>query len=123
MKLLALSSLTLVACGDDPGSFSSPVGINLKATSGAVATSAISNDKAITTERGNPFGAFVTGAQDELGAEPGSIDVDKLTLTLGALSTGVTALEQVFTGDVKVAFIMNDTNNTYDVGHVIDPTG
>jgi hypothetical protein len=44
-------------------------------------------------------------------------------LTLGADSTGVTALEQVYTGDVDVLFLMNDTNNTYPAGRVAAPTG
>ncbi|HEX8114583.1 MAG TPA: hypothetical protein VF516_42930 [Kofleriaceae bacterium] len=123
MKLTPLFLLVLVACGSDPVSFSSPVGINLKAKSGDVSSSAVSDDKAITTESGNPYGAFVSDAQRKLGKDPGRIAIDKLTLTLGAQSTNVTALEQVYTGDVDVAFITNDTNNTYDVGHVVSPTG
>ena len=35
----------------------------------------------------------------------------------------VTALDQIYTGDVDVAFITNDTNITYDVGHVLNPSG
>lgn len=123
MKLVALALVTLTACGDDPISFSAPVGINLKAKSGDVSNNAISDEKAINTESGNPYGAFVGDAQDALGADPSRIEVDELTLVLGAQSNGVTTLEEVYTGDVDVAFIMNDTNNTFDVGHVIDPTG
>jgi hypothetical protein len=33
------------------------------------------------------------------------------------------ALEQVLTGDVDVAFLVNDSNNTYDAGHVTSPSG
>ena len=124
MKQLLLGSLVLLAaCGSDPVSFSSPVGINLKAKSGDVAATVISDDKAITTESGNPYGTFVGDAQHKLGRDPGRIEIDKLTMTLGAQSTNVTALEQIYTGDVDVAFITNDTNNTYDVGHVTNPTG
>ena len=122
-NLLPLALLSLAACGSDPVSFSAPVGINLKAKSGDVANSAISDDKAITTESGNPYGAFVADAQAKLGKDPTRIEIDKLTLTLGAQSTGVTALDEVYTGDVDVAFITNDTNNTYDAGHVMNPTG
>lgn len=111
------------ACGDDPVSFSAPVGINLKAKSGDVANTAISEDKAITTENGNPYGAFVSDATSKLGREPGRIEIDRVTLLLGAQSTNVTKLEEVFTGVVDVAFIMNDTNNTYEVGTVNNPTG
>jgi hypothetical protein len=123
MKLVACACVLLVACGDDPVSFSSPVGINLKAKSGDVANNAISDEKGITTESGNPYGAFVTEARKKLGQDPARIELDQLTLTLGAQSTGVTALEEVYTGDVDVAFIMNDTNNTYDAGHVNNPHG
>jgi hypothetical protein len=119
-----LLSIALSACGgDDPVSYSAPVAINLKAESGAVSGTVVSDEKGITTETGNPYGAFVTDARAKLGADPGRVEIDGLSLTLGANSTGVTALEQVFTGPVEVLFLMNDTNNTYAVGTVIDPSG
>jgi hypothetical protein len=123
MKLVALTILALAACGSDPVSYSAPVGIELKAKSGDVSNNAISDDKAVTTESGNPYGAFVNDAHTQLGKDPASIEIDTLTLTLGGQSTGVTTLEEVYTGDVDIAFIMNDTNNTYDAGHIVNPTG
>lgn len=122
-EFIALVLLTLVGCSDDPVSYSMPVGINLKAKSDAVTNSVISDDKQITTESGNPYGAFISDAHAKLGKDPARIEIDKLTLLLGAQSTNVTKLEEVYTGDVDVAFLMNDTNNTYDVGHVMNPTG
>ena len=121
--LIAFVPLVLAACSDDPVSFSAPVGINLKAKSGDVANTAISEDKAITTESGNPYGVFVSDATTKLAREPGRIEIDHATLLLGAQSTNVTRLEDVFTGVVSVAFLMNDTNNTYEVGTVNGPTG
>jgi hypothetical protein len=121
-KLLTLLPFML-ACGADPVSYSAPVGINLKAKSGSVSGTAITDDKAITTESGNPYGAFVTAASATLKRAPARIEVDHLTLLLGAQSTGVTKLDEVFTGEVDVAFVMNDTNNTYDVGKLTSPTG
>ena len=123
MLRLACIAVLLSACGDDPLSYSAPVAINLKAKSGDVAGTAISDEKGITTESGNPYGAFVGDATRTLGRAPTAVEIDALTLTLGANSTGVTALDQIFTGDVDVAFIMNDSDNTYDVGHVVSPTG
>jgi hypothetical protein len=123
MRYLTSIILLLAACGSDPVSFSTPVGINLKAKSGDVSNSVISDDKAITTETGNPYGAFVNDAHTKLGRDPSRIEVDDLTLVLGAQSTGVTSLQEVYTSDVDVAFITNDTNNTYDVGHVMNPMG
>ena len=124
LKLVGLSFLlAIAACSDDPVSYSAPVGINLKAESGAVNGTAISDEKGITTESGNPYGAFVNDARAKLGRDPSTIEVDKLTLTLGADTTGVTALEQIYAGDVDVLFQMNDTNNSYPIGRVSNPTG
>jgi len=116
--LFALAlAVPLAACGDDPTGYSSPVGINLKAKSGDVQSGVISDEKGITTESGNPYGAFVTDARAALGgADPARIEVDSATLVLGASSTGVLTLGEVFGGTVEVLFIMNDTNNTFAVG-------
>jgi hypothetical protein len=115
--------LMLIGCSDDPVSHSMPVGINLKAKSSDVSNSVISEEKQITTESGNPYGAFVSEAQQELGADPGRIEIDKVTLILGAQSINVAKLEDVYAGDVDVAFIMNDSNNTHVVGNVLNPVG
>lgn len=124
LKFIGLAFvIALSACSDDPVSYSAPVGINLKAESGAVNNTVISDEKGITTETGNPYGAFVTDARAKLGRDPARIEIDKITLTLGALSTGVTALEQVYAGDVDVLFLMNDSNNSYPIGRVSNPTG
>ena len=80
MKLVALSLVSLAACGDDPLSYSAPVSINLKAKSGDVSSNAISDEKGITTESGNPFGAFIADAQDTLARDPSSVEVDDLTV-------------------------------------------
>ena len=112
---VALGSLALAACGDDPVSYSAPVGINLKAKSADTVNNVVTDEKGINTESGNPYGAFVSDARRELGRDPGSIDVDQVTVFLGAGSTGVTRLGEVFTGNVEVLFEMNDTNNSYPV--------
>jgi hypothetical protein len=113
----AIASVSLVACGADPVQYSEPVGITLKAKSSDVATSAITEDKGITTESGNPYGAFVSNARAKLGGkDPSRIEVDDIQLLLGAGSTNVTTLGQVFTGTTDVLFVMNDTNNSYPVG-------
>ena len=119
-----ISALALVVgCGADPVSYSAPVGINLKAKSGDVSGTTVSQQKGINTETGNPYGAFVTDARRTIGRDPGRVEVDEAKLTLGAQSTGVVTLQDVFSGDVDVAFVIDDSNNTYDVGHVINPAG
>lgn len=115
--------MLLAACGSDPVSFSEPVGINLKAKSGDVNQTTITESKSITSEQSNPYGKFVNDARAKLGHDPKRIEVEGLTLTLGADSTNVTLLQEVFAGAVDVSMIMNDTNNTYVIGHVNNPTG
>src|ERR1051325_8993418 len=105
--------VVLAGCGDSPVNYSAPVGINLKAKSGDVVQNVVSDKKSITTESGNPYGAFVGAAQQRLGRDPSRIEITGITIVLGADSTGVTTLDQVFTGQVDVLFLMNDTNNTY----------
>jgi hypothetical protein len=122
-RFVLTSFLVCGACGSDPVSYSAPVGINLKAKSGDVAGTAINEDKNITTETSNPYGAFVSAATTKLGRAPGRIDVDQATLVLGAQSTGVAKLEDVFTGTLDVSFVINDTDHTYEVGTLSNPTG
>lgn len=116
-----------VGCGkatEPPVAFSQPVGINLKAKSGDVRGGSITDEKGINTESGNPYGAFVAAARQALGGRDASrIEVGSLALILGAGSSGVVSLDQVVAGQVDVLFKMNDTNNTYPVGKVTNPTG
>ena len=123
MRITLLACVLATGCSDDPVSYSAPVGIELKSKSSDVSNAVVSEEKGITTESGNPYGAFVADARGKLGRDPGGIEIERLTLTLGAASDRVVALEEVFTGDVDVAFLVNDTNNTYDVAHFIDPAG
>jgi hypothetical protein len=117
MSRLACVALvaSAAACSDDPISYSAPVGINLKAKSADTQNGVVTDEKGINTESGNPYGAFISAARLELGRDPGVIDVDRVELFLGASSTGVTTLGEVFTGDVDILFEMNDTNNSYPV--------
>lgn len=105
----------LGACGDDPVSYSQPVTITLKAKSDDTQNGVVTSDKGITTESGNPYGAFVGEATRELGRDPGRIEITSVDLLLGAGSTGVTKLGEVFAGNVELLFEMNDTSNSYVV--------
>ncbi len=116
-------AFALVACGGK-ATYSAPVGVNLNARSGDVRSGTLSRDEAITAEPGNPYGAFINNAWQKLGNKsPSRIEVNSITLALGGQSTGVSALEQVFTGEVDVLFVMNDSGNSFNVGHVVNPTG
>jgi hypothetical protein len=119
---LGVLTALVMGCSDDKAvSHSAPVGIKLKAKFDAKSGS-IYDEKEITTESGNPFGAFINEAKAKLGGvEPTRVAVSSVTLLLGADSKGVTALEQIFAGKVETRFA--DTRNSYRVANVTDPTG
>lgn len=105
----------LAACSDEPVNYSQPVTINLKAKSADTVNATVTSEKGITTESGNPYSAFVNEATRTLGRDPGRIEVDSVELFLGASSTGVTTLGEIFDGNVEIVFQMNDTNNSFPV--------
>ena len=125
-KLLALAALALLAAcgGSDPVSFSAPVGISLPVASKDASSGSISVGKNINTESGNPYGAFVNEAHARIGHDPSRIVLAATTLKLLAgTSTGVTALEQVFTGSVTISFQMSGTGATYQAAQIVNPAG
>ena len=120
--LAVLLAPVLLACGDDVVNYSAPVGINVKLRSSDVgAANAVTLSKNITTEQGNPYGAFVNAATRALGRSPSRIAVTYLTLELLPTSTGVTDLNQVFTGQVAVGFEL--AGSAYPVGTATNPVG
>ena len=127
MKTTLLAALLvpfLLACGDDVVNYSAPVGITGKLRSADPAQTApyaFTLSKNITTEQGNPYGAFVNDATRVLGQPPSRIAVTYLTLELLPSSTGVTNLNQVFAGQVSVGFDLDGT--AYPVGTAANPAG
>jgi hypothetical protein len=108
-------TLLVTGCSSDPISYSAPVGISLKLKSVNTANGSISDEKAITTEVGNPYAAFVNDARARLGRDPAVIDVEAVDLTLGANSTGATTLGEIFDGQVEVLFEMNVSMTSYSI--------
>jgi hypothetical protein len=104
---------TAAACSDDPVSYSAPVGISLGVTSADVATGTLTDEKNVNTESGNPYAEYIQAARDELGRDPGTIEIESATLELLGTSTNVTALGEVFDGDVDLAFVMNSSDSSY----------
>lgn len=117
LRLMSVCAISLVAaaCSDEPVNYSAPVGINLKAKSDDTQNGTVTTDKGINTESGNPYGAFISTAERQLGRAPGRIEVDGVELLLGGNSSGVATLGEVFTGEAELLFQMNDTNNSYSV--------
>lgn len=107
--------LLATGCGTDPVSYSAPVGINLKAKSANTSNGTVTDEKSINTETGNPYGAFVDDARAKIGRDPGVIDVDRVEVLLGAGSSGVVTLGEIFDGTVEVVFQMNTSQNSYQV--------
>ncbi len=125
-RLLALSLVALAACTDPPVTYSAPIGISLQAKSSDSTNGIVTDLKAITTEQGNPYGAFVAGAKAQLAGEsPSAIVVEDATVALGDASTGVIGLGDVFAGTLSIVFLINDSNNSYSVatGEVDSTTG
>ena len=122
MMLTSILSFSLLGSACGPVTASAPVGINLevKAEDGRAT---LDEGKGITTENGNPYGAFISNAKKVLGRDPSRVEVDSVTLFLGGKSSGVTGLEQVFGGRADVLFLMNDTNNSYPAAHLDAPSG
>ena len=117
LPLLGFSALSIMACGgDDPVSVSAPIGINLKAEEGDVKDNNVINvEKGISTESGNPWGAFMKDVDDQLGGPAGDIALEKVELSLAASSVGVTSLSEVFDGLIEIQFVMNDSGNFFTV--------
>ena len=128
LSTLLLTAAVAAACAKkkhhDPINFSQPVGITLNTKSGDVSGGRIVEIKNINTESGNPFGAFINDARAAIGNhDPGSIDLTALSLTLESNGTGATTLQQIFKGDVVIAFQMNTGTGLYPAGTANNPTG
>jgi len=116
-------SLATVGIGCGHNSYSGQVAINLDTKSSDVSAGTITTDKSITAEAGNPYALFLSNAQAKLGKVPSNVQVSGLTLFLAATSQGVVALEQVFTGQVDMLFLMTGSGTSYSVGHFTNYTG
>ncbi len=128
MRTLVLPFLlapVLLACGSDVVNFSAPVGITISLKSANAATAApyafTPQSKLISTEQGNPYGAFVNEATRQLGRAPSRISVSYLWVELLPSSKGVTDLGQV-ASQLGVGFELVGTTVT-PVGAAAGPTG
>lgn len=123
-----LAAAALMGCGDTSGTpantvnYSGPVSINVdKFKDGDVRNEAFDSDKSVNTESGNPYGAFLQQARAVLGRPPAAVLVDRVTLTLGRDTTGVTTFQQ-FLGGPLVLYLAN-SGATVNIGTVTQPTG
>lgn len=111
-----LPLVLLLGCGDDdPVSVSDVVDLKLTLSSGDVSNNALYDEKNVNTESGNPYGAFIARARDELGRAPSRIAVTGTTVTVDATSKNVTTLGAVFTGTTTFELIMNGSTTRHVV--------
>lgn len=124
LPVLAVAALAAGCGSSTPVSYSAPVGISVDARSSDVVAGEVHSDKNISTENGNPYGAFVNAAVKALGGNPSRIVVTSATLTLDpSSSVQVATLEQVFAGTVRLSFEPNGSSTSYPVASVPGPTG
>jgi hypothetical protein len=123
-----LGVVLVVGCGGGSGNdlntvgYSGPVAIRLdKFKDDEVRNGAFDVDKNLSTEMGNPYGAFQNAARAALGRAPAAILVDRVTLTLGSDTTGVTAFEQ-FMGTPMTLYLASNAA-TVNIGTVAQPMG
>lgn len=91
-------------------------GFQQKAEEGDVEDNNVINvEEGITTESGNPWGAFMSDVDDQLGGPASDIALEKVELSLAASSVGVTSLSQVFDGPIEIQFVMHDGGNFFSV--------
>mgnify|MGYP000684073182 CR=1 FL=1 len=82
----------------------------------------VEKDKNVTTEVGNPYGAFLDAARVALGRNPSRIEVTSVAITLGGDSRGVISFADLFVGETNV-FLRADVGGTVYVARVTGPTG
>lgn len=121
MTALRLGVLVLLAgCPAAPVTYSAPVGISMHAKSSDSTNGLVTDDKRISTEQGNPYGAFVSEAKARLaGRSPTAIVVEGAQLSLGDDSSGVTSLAEVFGGNVAIDFLIDGSNNSFGVANAV----
>lgn len=118
-RILVSSAVVLLAgCPAAPVTYSAPVQISLQAKSSEANNGLVTDSKRISTEQGNPYGAFVSEAKAQLaGRSPSAIVLEGAEVSLGDRSSGVTSLAEVFGGNVMVDFVIDDSNNSFGVAN------
>lgn len=126
--LIGSLAFAIAGCGSDdedktPVSVSDPVGITLNVVATDIQNGIITTDKNINTEEGNPYAVYIAKARDVLKGDPGRIEINKMDLDLNNKQSDTAALNEIFNGDVKFDFVMNDSGAVVDVGNgLVDST-
>jgi hypothetical protein len=105
-----------VACDSEPRSYEVPVDLQLTVKTNKK-NDAMTGEKAIRTELGDPFGVFIEDVRRKLGRDPATIDVGRAGLAIGAGSAGAVVLGEVFSGTIRVLFQLDSTGSNYPVAN------
>lgn len=122
--VFVLPLLGAVSCDDDePVAETGTIVIQLSGIKqGDIHDGVVEKDKNVTTESGNPYGAFLQAARTALGHDPSRIEVTSVSITLGGDSRGVASFADLFSGETNV-FLRADVGGTVYVARVTNPTG
>lgn len=112
--------VAMAGCSDDDTaiSHSGPIDLRLNLGPSDVddSSGALADEKNVTTESGNPCAEFIREAERLLGHEPSSIRIDRITLALADGPTGVAALNDLWSGPVRVSFVFgSDAGSSFAV--------
>ncbi len=126
ISLLLIScfvGLALVGCSDDPVFTSGQVGISLGLKEGAIVGDQIDSRKNVSTESGNPYGAFIQEVKDEFGDSPREIRIEAVSLQIQDTKDDVAVFQDLWPESVEVFLAADDTVSGFTVASVQGPTG
>lgn len=123
LLLAAFSSSTLLGCSDDPAFTSGQVGISLGVKEGDIVGDQIDSRKNVSTESGNPYGAFISKVEDEFGDSPREIRVEAVTLQIQESKDDVSVFEDLWPETVNVFLAADDTVSGFVVASIDSPAG
>ena len=98
LALLLSIALFTPGCADEPIAHSENVGLQLSTMKAKdVSSGSVTTEKNVNTESGNPYGAFLKNAEENLdGAQPSYISITSATIELSSDSQGISRLDQAF---------------------------
>lgn len=120
---IVLMSVGLLSIGCGPDAVVEDIGINIGFNIGNVAQGdPIESEKNISTEQGNPYGAFLEEIRNELNDDTPFIQLDTVSITLEG--DGVhNNFEDIFEGTLELLIVDESAGTTTAVATVENPTG
>lgn len=112
----------LLASACKPEAVVDDVGINLNVSDADLdANNILITEKNISTEQGNPYGAFLSTIREQLGDEPASIFLE--TATVSIVGGTQANLEEIYTGVITLTLVDDSAGTSTDIATFDTPTG